>query len=538
MNLRILASTLLALTCWAAGDPVAARLARQAHEAQQAGQVVRAYMLYAEASARDPHNPTYRANRDALAPAATLLTKADVESADISQDIKTAKNEPETGEPPIEPASQAVWERDDHLQPLPHIEANSSKHDFNIRANEDSLLEQVTSAYGVRAIWDPQLQAQPGIRFQITEADFRTAMDALTAATHTFVFPISRHMLFFVRDSEAKRSEFEPNVLLTFPLPDALEQKDLVEAANAVRASLGLRSIGWDSATRSIMIRDRVTRARVARSLLEAVLLPKAQLSIEVEILTLDSDRSYHYGASLPTAFQLIDFGHVGAFRTILPALTNPTNFLGFGGGATLFGIGLTEAKLFATYSSSFTRQLYDATTVVGDGQTANLHIGDKYPIPQTLYTGFQQSGSSIYNPIGQITLEDLGILLKLTPRVNGDGDISLDVEADLKALGTQTYDTVPAISEREFKGSVRMREGQWAVIAGLDEESQNVSRTGLLGLSHIPGLNQLLSENTRDTQSSSTLLVIKPTITRLPMSGWISPQYFLGTMRGDRVLL
>ncbi len=441
-------------------------------------------------------------------------------------------------EPPIQAASQVVWESDDHLQPPPHIKANSSRHDFDIRADETSLFEQVASAYGVRAIWDPQLQAQPGIRFQITQADFRTAMDALTAATHTFVFPISEHVLFFVRDSEAERSELEPNVLLTFPLPNALDQKDLMEAANAVRSLLALRSIGWNSATRMVMRLDRVTRARVARSLLEAVLLPEVEVSIEVEILTLDSDRSYHDGASLPTAFQLLDFGHLGAFQTILPALASPTTFIPFGSGATLFGIGLTEATLFATYSSSFTTQLYDATAVVGDGQTANLHIGDKYPIPQTLYSGFQQSTPSIYNPIGQVTLEDLGILLKLTPRVNGDGDISLEVEADLKALGTQTYDTVPAISEREFKGSVRMREGQWAVIAGLDVETRSVTRNGLLGLSHIPGLSQLLSENTRDTQTSKTLLVIKPSITRLPMSESISPQYFLGTSRGERVLL
>ena len=525
------------MTSWAAGDAVAVRLAREAREAQDSGQVVRAYLLYSEAAARDPHNPTYRANRDALEPAAKLLTQAEVENADISSDIKAAENEPNGVEPPIEAASQQVWERDEHLQPLPQVKADSSRHDFDLRADEKSLFEQVAGTYGVRAIWDPQLQSQPAIRFQVTQADFRAAMDALTAVTHTFVFPISEHVIFFVRDSEAKRGELEPNILLTFPLPNALEQKDLIEAANAVRSILSLHAIGWDSVSRTVMIRDRVTRARVARSLLEAVLLPKAQVSIEVEFLTLDSDVSYHYGASLQTAFQLIDFGHLGAFQRILPALSSPAVFLPFGGGATLFGIGLTDATLFATYSNAFSRHIYDAAVVVSDGQTASLHIGDKYPIPSTLYTGFQQSSASIYNPIGQITLEDLGLLLKLTPRVNGDGDVSLDVEANIKALGSKTYNTVPAISEREFKGSVTMREGQWAVIAGLDEETQDVTRSGLAGLAQIPGLNHILSENTRDRQSSKTLLVIKPRVTRLPMSGWISPQYFIGTSRGERVL-
>jgi general secretion pathway protein D len=287
-----------------------------------------------------------------------------------------------------------------------------------------------------------------------------------------------------------------------------------------------------------VIVRDRVSRARIARSLLEALLLPRAQVSIEVQLLTLDSDRSYHYGVSLPTSFPIINFGHIGGFQTLLPNIGNAMNFLVFGGGATLFGVGLTDATIFATYSKSFTSNIYDASVIVGDRQTANLHVGDKFPIPQTLNTGFQQAGGSIYNPIGEVTLEDLGLVLKMTPHVNGDGDVGLDIEAEYKALGTGTIDTVPTINQRQFKGSVMLREGEWAVLAGIDEDTNTVTRNGLVGLAHIPGLNQVLGENTRDHKRESTLLVIKPTITRLPMSSFVSPQYLLGPILGARVLL
>jgi type II secretory pathway component GspD/PulD (secretin) len=527
-----------AFICWAAGDPAAVRLAKQAEKARDAGHLVRAYMLYAEAAARDPQNATYRAERDAIAPLAKLLTKAQVQPLDISAEIAAAEKQHPGVSAPVELASKEEWEREAKLQPIPRVEANSSRHDFDIRGNEKTLLQQVTSAYGVQALWDPQIESHPNIRFQITHADFRAAMEALTAATHTFVFPVSAKVVFFATDTETKRSEYEPNILLTFPLPNALGEKDLIEAANAVRAVLGLRTVGWDSANRVVMIRDRVTKARIGRALLEAVLLPRAQVSFDVQIVTLDSNRTYHYGAALQTTYQLINFGHLGGFQSLLPTIANATRFLAFGGGATLFGVGLTDATLFAQYSKSFTRNLYDATVVVSDGGTASLHVGDKYPIPQSLYTGFQQSTPSIYNPIGEFTLEDLGLVLKMTPRVSGDGDISLDIEADYKALGTQTFNTVPAISERQFKGSIVVGEGQWAVLAGMDETTRNVTRSGLIGLSQIPWLNQILSENTRNTQTSNTLLLIKPTITRLPMSADISPQFLLGQQHGERVLL
>jgi general secretion pathway protein D len=535
--LRILAFAVLALTCWAGADSVAVRLAQEARKAHDSGQIVRAYLLYAEAAARDPQNPSYRANRDALESAAKLLAKANVETApDIAADVKEAERTRNNPEPPIEHASERLWERDGNLlQPLPTVQASNAKHDFDIRADAKVVIEQVTSAYGVRAVLDPELQPEPNIRFQLTQADFHSAMEALTAATGTFVFPISKQAVYFASDTEQKREQLEPTVLLTFPLPDALGQKDLIEAANAVRGLMNMRAIGWDSETRMVLIRDRITRARIARSLLEALLLPKAQVAFEVQFLTFDSDISYHYGVSLQTAYQLVDFGHVGGFKSVLSNVTG--NFLRFGGGATIIGVGLTDAMLFATYSKSTSRILFDATVVVSDGQTANFHVGDKYPIPTTTYTGTQQS-SSIYNPIGQVTMEDLGLVLKLTPRVNGDGDVSLDVEAAYRALGTQVIDSIPTIAEREFKGTVTLAHGQWAVLTGIDQNTFSTTQNALAGLGQIPALNQILSEHTRDTQRSNTLVLIKPTITSLPMSAEISPQYLLGPARGERVLL
>jgi type II secretory pathway component GspD/PulD (secretin) len=71
-----------------------------------------------------------------------------------------------------------------------------------------------------------------------------------------------------------------------------------------------------------------------------------------------------------------------------------------------------------------------------------------------------------------------------------------------------------------------------------MNSVSRSVTRQGLAGIGSIPGLNHLLNENTRETQTSDTLLVLKPTITRLPMAGEISPQYLLGPELGERVLL
>jgi len=537
---RLLLSALVGSALLWGADSVASRLARAAEAARNSGQVVRAYLLYSEAAARDPHNPTYTANRDALAPAARLLTKSDVQNADVSAEVKQLEQEAEEkphSEPPIEMASVASWSRMPDLAPLPHLELSSKTASFDLRGDERTLIEQVTKTYGIKVTFDPQLQPKANLRFTIDDADFRIAMDALTDVTDTFLFPISRDHIFVARDTEDKRNQFEPEVLLSFPLSNALEQKDLTEAANAVRSVLNARTIGWDSVNRIVMVRDRATRARLAYSLLEATLLPKAQVSFEVQLITLDSEKMYHYGLALPTSFQYASFGKFGGLHALLPTLPDALKFIAFGGGASIIGVALADSTFFAMYSNSFSHNLFDATVAVSDGQTANFHVGDQYPIPTALSNTSVQT-PSIYNPIGQVNFVDLGVILKLTPKVASDGSIAIAIEADYKALGNQTFNTVPSVLQRQYKGNVTVREGEWAVVAGLDSNSQSVTRNGLAGLSNLSGLNQFLSENTRDTQVSNTLVVIKPTITRLPVSSAISPQYLLGPIHGMRVLL
>ena len=529
----------VAVACQGETDPVAARLAKLARKVGDSGQTVRAYLLYAEAAARDPQNVSYRSNRDALEPAAKLLTKAKIENPDISQDILDAKNQPASAGPPIERAKLQDWQTDEQLQPPVKLQlVDHSKHDFDLRADPRSLLRQVADAYGVQSLEDKDIKPGAPIHFELTNADFHTALEAVTDATDTFVFPVSRKAVYFAPNTELKRQQLEPVVISTFSLQEALTERDLIEAVNAVRGVLSLRTVGWDSVNRTVMIRDRMTRTRVARSLLEALLLPPAQVSFEVQFLTFDTDRSYHYGASLQTAFQIMNFGNIGGFKNVLQPSLNATNFLPWGKGATLFGVGLADAMAFASYSQSFTQVIYDATVVVADRQTVTFHVGDQYPIPTSLYTGFSQGLPSIYNPAPQISMEDLGLVLKMMPHVTGNGIIDLQLESDFKSLGTQTFNSVPTVAERAFKGNVSLREGQWAIIGGLNSSQRSVSRDGLAGLTQVPGLKQVLSENTRDNQTSDTLVVIKPTLTRLPMSNVISPQYLLGPLHGERVLL
>lgn len=534
--------SLAVMLVWAAGPSgpaIAKRLAERARSARDTGDVVRAYMLYNEAARRDPSTPSYAASRDGLAPAANLLMKTQLEEPVVAADIAAIEKEVTAAELAANPPPPGTEELAHSLESFPHVTPKDIRRDFDIRGDEISLIQQVVSAYGVRVAWDPQLDSKSNLQLQITGADFRTAMEALTAVTNTFVFPISTNTLYFARDSEAKRNELEPMILLTLPLPDSLSEKDLVDVANAVRGVLNLRQFGWDSSNRTIFIRDRVSRALAARSLLQALLLPKAEVEFEVQVLTIDKDTNYQWGITPPTSVTFFSLNKFNLSNLLTNGIGSFTKLFSLGGGASLFGLGVGDATLLASYTKSIGTTRYDAVLSTIDGMPASAHYGEKYPIAQSLYTGFAASGSaSIYTPAPQIQQVDLGLALKLTPHITGDGSITVDVEAQYSSLGSIVLNTVPSINQREFKGNVVLREGESAILAGLDQQNVTKTRNGLAGVNDIPGLNQILSSNYRDNATSQTLILIRPHVTRLPMAATISPQYLLGPARGFKVLL
>jgi general secretion pathway protein D len=518
---------------------VARRLAVRAEKARQEGDTLKAYLLYEAAATRYPANHDYAENRNVLAPVASLLRSTNLDKTDISADIKAAELESLAGaDPSIRPAG-AGWQEEGSLASLPHVTARPERHDFDLRGNSETLIQQVTSVYGVHAIADPGMPKTGNYTLQITDADFHAALEALTLVTNTFVFPVSPTVVFFAEDTQAKRDELEPNVLLTVSLPNAMSEKDLIDVANGVRSVLNLRTFGWDSQNHTVLIRDRFTKAHVAKELLESLLVPHAQIALELQFLTLDSDIAYQYGVLPPSSFQVVaPLQKLFNLHTILPTLVNGTEYFALGGGLSTFGIGITSASAFATYSKSIATTSYDTTIVVQDGETASLHVGEKYPIPSSLYAGASQSAPSIYNPIGTFTEEDLGLELKVTPHLMHGGVVGMDVEADYKALGSLTLDTVPSVAEREFKGSVTLKHDQYAFLAGLDQQSKTRGKQGLAGLTSIPLLSALLSDNNTDKKSNQTLIVVKPVVRSLPVGDAINPQFLVGPVKGVRVLL
>jgi Flp pilus assembly secretin CpaC len=75
----------------------------------------------------------------------------------------------------------------------------------------------------------------------------------------------------------------------------------------------------------------------------------------------------------------------------------------------------------------------------------------------------------------------------------------------------------VPVINNREYKGSIRLADGEPAVVAGSVTRNETFSMNGIPGLGRFPLLNRVMTSNSQENDEDELLLVVTPHIVAAP---------------------
>ncbi len=394
---------------WAASQ--AELLFEQGQKAEHAGDPARAYVLYTQAAAADPGNLKYWSRAQALRPMAGLL---EVPQAKRGDDLAAEKVDPTLF------GHISDRELEEARRPLPpaELKATPGRRDYDLRVDSKSLWEQVAAALHLGIIFDTQYQPTPPLHFELTGADYRETLRALEAATNSFLSPVTDELIFVANDTTQKRTEFERTAAVVVPFPETETVQELQEIATSVRGVLDMQRLMVDNQRKLILMRDRVAKVRLAEKVLQDLLRSRAQVSLEVDLITTDLSSSLSYGISPQTAFPLVNFANKANLLNSIPAAYN--TFLTFGGGASVIGLGITSAQLFATASRSNSQTVLSSELVALDGQAASLHIGDRYPIITNSYIGSPSS------PTGTVSPGIGGTPTPGSPGVTGIGSLQL----------------------------------------------------------------------------------------------------------------
>jgi general secretion pathway protein D len=170
------------------------------------------------------------------------------------------------------------------------------------------------------------------------------------------------------------------------------------------------------------------------------------------------------------------------------------------------------SAILDALHTVTSVKVLSNPSLVVINNQAATLQVGDVVPVS----TGSATVLTTNNTVVNTIDYRNTGIILRVSPRINVNGNVRLDVEQEISNVSPQTATSLtPTVSERKVRSSISVATGQTVLLAGLISEQQNNTRNGIPLLDQLPGLGDAFSHQDNKTTRTELIIFIRPQIIR-----------------------
>lgn len=175
-------------------------------------------------------------------------------------------------------------------------------------------------------------------------------------------------------------------------------------------------------------------------------------------------------------------------------------------------GPGGAPFALSALQAVTTVKVLSSPELTVVDNQPARLQVGSLVPY---LSQSAQSTISSNAPIVNSVQYQPTGVILEVTPRVNANDQVTLDLYQEVSAVDTsvptQSGINSPTFTERSVASRVVVQDGQTVGLAGLIQDNSSKGNSGIPFLKDIPLLGAAFSTQTNTRSRTELLVLITP---------------------------
>jgi type IV pilus assembly protein PilQ len=268
-----------------------------------------------------------------------------------------------------------------------------------------------------------------------------------------------------------------------------------------------------DARNKKLIVKDIPAVVAEIRGLVSLLDTPERQVMIEARIVEANSTFTRNLGVSWAITYNDNDAGSGDLSRA---AVSGGGNFVispqagnaGLGSaitfGRTLIDSTVLDLRISALETSLQGKVISTPRVSTLNGQAATISQGTKIP--------YQSSGT---DGLPKTEFVDANLQLTVTPEINPDNSIILDIAASNSTPTLVQGATAPGINTKEAKTKLLVRDGETTVIGGIFVEDTSDSESGIPYLRKIPYLGQLFKSSTKSDNRSELLIFITPRIVR-----------------------
>lgn len=367
------------------------------------------------------------------------------------------------------------------------------------------LYQMLAKFANVNIIFDPSFQSLPA-QVDFRGNTLRDALDAVSTSTRNFWRMTAPRTITIVPDTPAKRREYQEEVVRTFYLSNA----DLKETADMLRVVVDARQVFATTATNSLTLRDTPERIEAVGRLLNAIDKARPEVVIDIELLEVDRERFKEYGLQIASANAA---GINGGLSVNEDGLTLQGLRSLSQSDVIVFGLPALYYRLLKTDTN--TRTLASPHIRMSDGIATQARFGERVPVPVTTFVPFAQGGVN-QQPITSVVYEPIGVNIDILPRLHHDDQVTLTLKVEVSNVSGAGFQGLPTFGSRMVTTTIRLRDGETNILAGMIRDDERTVLQGIPGLSDLPIVGRLFGRNQRQTKETDIVITMTPHIVRV----------------------
>lgn len=392
---------------------------------------------------------------------------------------------------------------------------------FSRRTSLREIFATLSRASGVNIIVHSSFQDQT-ISIDLRGLPFQRILDILMLQNDLFYKVIDKNTIMVFKATPQNRELYENQILKTIYLSNA-DPNDVRQILATINPQL---RVFTDKRINAIIVKAKPLELAIVDQVIRSLDKAKAEVMVYLELMEVTENSLEQIG--LLPVINASDSS--GTYRM---GATTVNNTSGMNTNSGFTKIHTADIRvLFPNLALDFLKGNGDARLVASpnvrvlSGETGEVNIGEKISTTQsqlslpTAGAAGAASASSLLGGVGQTSFsyEDVGVKIKVEPRVHHNGEITLKINSLVTTLKSGSTPGRPDLGKREIVTSARLRDGETAIFGGLLKDEEQKSLQGIWGLADIPFIGRLLG-NTRNTKAKTdVILTIRAVLVRKPV--------------------
>ena len=365
------------------------------------------------------------------------------------------------------------------------------------------VFELISKRTGLNFVFDRDMLADAKATVFVRDTTIEEVIRYVLVTNQLDKKVLNESTLLIYPNTPAKQQSYRELTVKSFYLANA----DAKQTANMVKQLVKTRDLFVDEKLNLLVIRDTPEAVRMVEKLVANQDLGEPEVMLEVQVLEVGYNKLQSLGIQWPGQIGVSVVGGAGtAGQLSASEARHPA--------MSLLRINVPDPLVTLNFKqqNGRTNVLANPRIRVKNREKARIHIGDKVPVVTTTAgaTGFVSES---------VNYLDVGLKLEVEPQVYLEGDVGIKIGLEVSNIANQikttSGTTAYQIGTRNTSTTLRLKDGETQVLAGLINDEDRRTANRVPGLGDLPGLGRLFSNNDDTVNKTEVVLLITPRVVR-----------------------